>query len=1028
MTESTVEAAVLGDWLTPLGYETAHGSVIAPGEPLAERTSFGDVVLERRLRAAVTRLNPEAPPDAQADAVRRVLRLSAPTTLECNRLLHRFLARGVDVEYRTGDGGVRGQHIRLVDYSDARNNNWLAVNQFTVIENRRNRRPDVVVFLNGIPIALFELKDAVNENATVWDAYRQIQTYQTDIPSLFQYVELLVISDGLDARIGSMTSPKERFAPWRTIEGEDLAPEALPHLEVLIRGVFDHGRMLDYLKNFVVFEQELKGVEKKLAGYHQFHAVRRAVEETVRASAQGGDRRAGVIWHTQGSGKSLTMAFYTGRIATDARMGNPTVVVVTDRNDLDGQLYGTFARCSELFGQDPAQAESATQLRQLLAVASGGVVFTTIQKFIRDDGGQYPQLSDRRNIVVIADEAHRSQYGFSEGFARNLRDALPNATFIGFTGTPIELTDRNTRAVFGEYISVYDIERSIKDGATVPIYYESRLAKLQMPDRLKELVDSEFEEVTEDQETQVKQKLKTKWAALEAVVGADDRLKLIAQDLVKHFEARQEAIEGKAMVVCMSRRIAVGLYDAIAALKPEWVNDDDAAGAMKVIMTGSASDPAEWQRHIRNRARREAMGERFKDFDDPFKIVIVRDMWLTGFDAPSLHTMYLDKPMRGHGLMQTIARVNRVFRDKDGGLVVDYLGLADELRQALATYTQSGGKGAATVDLDKAAVVLQEKLEVVRAIFHGFDYSAFASSGAAEQVRLRMGALEHVLAQPDGKERFLDAAAQMTRAFALAVPHSYALMVRDDVRFFQEIRAALAKRAAHGEHDPDDLDRAVRQIVSKAIVGEEIIDIFQAAGLPKPDISILSESFLSDVRDMPQRNLAVELLQRLIKGEVHRRSKKNLVQSQRFSELLERTLGRYKNRAIEAAQVIEELIALAKEMQAAQQRGEDLGLTEDEIAFYDALGANDSAVQVLGDDTLRLIARALVTAVRQNTTIDWTTKESVRAKLRLLVKKILRQHGYPPDRQDQATDTVLKQAELLSEGWALEAPAQAQLN
>ncbi len=742
----------------------------------------------------------------------------------------------------------------------------------------------------------------------------------------------------------------------------------------------------------------------------------------MRASSHGGDGRAGVIWHTQGSGKSLTMAFYAGRIATDARMANPTVLVITDRNDLDGQLYGVFARCAELFGQDPVQAESAANLRQLLAVASGGVVFTTIQKFIPDDGGQYPRLSDRRNIVVIADEAHRSQYGFREGFARHLRDALPNATFLGFTGTPIELTDRNTRAVFGEYISVYDIERAIKDGATVPIYYESRLARLQFPEKVKELVDTEFEEVTEDQETAVKQKLKTKWAALEAVVGAEDRLRLIAQDLITHYETRKEALEGKVMVVCMSRRIAVALYDAIIALRPAWASDDDAVGTVKVVMTGSASDPAEWQKHIRNKPRREELAERFKDPDDPFQVVIVRDMWLTGFDAPSLHTMYVDKPMRGHGLMQTIARVNRVFRDKPGGLVVDYLGLADELRQALATYTQSGGKGTTTLDLEKAAVVLQEKLEVVRNIFHGFEYSGYATGSAAEQVRLRKAALEHVLAQPDGKDRLLVSAAEMSKAFALAVPHPYALRVRDDVRFFQEIRGALAKRAIHGEHDPDDLDHAIRQIVSKAIVGEEIVDIFQAAGLPKPDISILSESFLAEVRGMPQRNLAVELLQRLIKGEVKRRSRKNLVQSQRFSELLERTVRRYENRAIEAAQVIEELIGLAKEMREAQRRGEDLGLSEDEVAFYDALGTNDSAVQVLGNDTLREIARELVATVRANTTIDWTMKETIRAKLRVLVKRVLKKYGYPPDKQEKAAELILQQAEVLSGEWAAEAP------
>jgi type I restriction enzyme, R subunit len=1022
MTESTVEAAAL-EWLQAIGYTVAYGPEIAPEEALAERDSFGEVVLRRRLREAVARLNPSASTEALEAGVNKVLRLEGAATIDRHRLFHRYLARGVDVEYRDRSGDIRGEHLRLLDYDDPTNNDWLAVNQFTVIEAGRNRRPDLVVFLNGLPVGLFELKDAVNEKATVWDAFRQLQTYKKDIPSIFNMAELLIISDGFEARMGSLTSEKEWFMPWRTIEGETLAPAAMTQLEVLVRGVFDKHRLLDYLRYFVVFEQSRSGVAKKLAGYHQFHAVTQAVEQTVRAASGGGDGRAGVIWHTQGSGKSLTMAFYAGRIAVDARLQNPTVVVITDRNDLDGQLFGVFARCSELFGQEPSQADSATQLRELLAVASGGVVFTTVQKFLPDETtGRHPLLSDRRNIIVIADEAHRSQYGFTEGFARRVREALPNATFLGFTGTPIELADRSTRAVFGDYISIYDIQRAIDDGATVKIYYEGRLAKLHMPEKVKEIVDSEFDEVMEDQEASTQKKLKTKWAALEAIVGADDRLELVAKDLVQHFDSRLAAMEGKAMVVCMSRRIAVRLYEEIVAIRPEWHNGDDALGEIKVVMTGSASDPEDWQQHIRNKARREELADRFKDPDDRFKLVIVRDMWLTGFDAPSLHTMYLDKPMRGHGLMQTIARVNRVFRDKPGGLVVDYLGLGNELREALATYTQSGGKGQSAVPIQQALVVLKEKFEVSRNILHGFDYSLFKTGSAAEQLSIRKAALEFVLSLPDGKNRLLKAVSELSRAFALCVPDPTALALRDDVRFFQEIRGALAKRVLSAEQDPEDLDHAVRQIVSKAIVGDEIMDIFQAAGLPKPDISILSDGFLADVRQMPQKNLAVEVLQRLIRNEVKRRAKKNLVKSMQFSEMLEISLKRYENRAIEAAQVIEELIALAKEMKAAEQRGEDLGLTDDELAFYDALGTNDSAVQVLGDDTLRGIARELVRAVRQNTTIDWTTKESIRAKLRLLVKKILKKYGYPPDKQEAAADTVLKQAELLSEGWALEAP------
>jgi type I restriction enzyme, R subunit len=814
----------------------------------------------------------------------------------------------------------------------------------------------------------------------------------------------------------------------------------MPELQVMIDGVFDKRRLLDLVGHFIVFEDTGMGpLVKKMAGYHQFHAVNVAVAETLRAAQihgasdqmgryesgirQGGelgDQRVGVVWHTQGSGKSLTMAFYAGRVIREPAMGNPTLVVLTDRNDLDDQLFGTFSRCQDLLRQPPVQAVSRADLRAKLSVDAGGVVFTTIQKFFPEERvDRHPVLSERRNVVVIADEAHRSQYDFIDGFARHMRDALPNASFIGFTGTPIELTDKNTRAVFGDYISIYDIQRAVEDQATVPIYYESRLAKLDLNESERPKIDPEFEDVTEGEEVERKEKLKSKWAQLEAVVGADKRLTLVARDIVEHFEKRLEAMDGKAMVVCMSRRICVELYREIVALRPQWHHEDDDKGKIKVVMTGSATDPLAWQQHIRNKGRREALANRFRDAKDPFKVVIVRDMWLTGFDAPSLHTMYLDKPMRGHGLMQAIARVNRVFRDKPGGLVVDYLGLAHELKAALATYTESGGAGKTAIDQQEAVAVMLEKYDVCCGLFHGFDRSKWVTGTPQERLSLLPSAQEHILAQEDGKNRLLHAVQELSQAFALAVPHEEALRVRDDVAFFQAVRASLAKRAPGEAKTGEELDQAVRQIVSRAVASEGVVDIFAAAGLQKPDISILSDEFLSEVRGMPQRNLAVELLRKLLNGEIRTRRRKNVVQARSFAEMLEQALRRYQNRAIEAAQVIEELIQLAKEMREANARGESLGLTDDELAFYDALETNDSAVRVLGDAALRTIARELVATVRKNVTIDWAVRENVRAQLRLLVKRILRKHGYPPDKQEKATRTVMEQAELLSETWAI---------
>ncbi|MCK6574936.1 type I restriction endonuclease subunit R [Myxococcota bacterium] len=1015
--ESVVEQAALA-WFEALGYTVTGGPSIAPGEPGQERRIYADVVLDGRFRDTLARLNPTVSREGLDEAYRKLTRISSPQPVDANHELHYYLVNGVSVEYLRADGTIGYDPVRVVDFDVLENNDWLVVNQLTVSEGGHNRRPDVVVFLNGLPIAVIELKNAASENATIWSAFQQLQTYKQGLPSLFVFNELLVVSDGLEARIGTLSSNKERFLPWRTIEGEALASKTMSQLEVLIRGVFDKRRLLDLLRYFIVFEDDGDTAIKKMAGYHQFHAVARALDATISASRPQGDRRVGVVWHTQGSGKSLTMAFYAGRVVLHPAMQNPTLIVLTDRNDLDEQLFGTFARCKDLLRQSPEQAKDRAHLRALLEVASGGVVFTTIQKFMPETRGDtFPQLSKRSNIVVVADEAHRSQYDFIDGFARHMRDALPNASFIGFTGTPIDTADKNTRSVFGDYVSVYDIQRAVEDGATVPIYYESRLAKLELKEEERPHLDEAFDELTEGEELEGREKLKTKWSALEALVGTDRRVQLIAKDLVEHFEARLEAMDGKAMLVCMSRRICVDLYKALTALRPDWHDESDDKGAIKVVMTGSASDPSDWQRHIRSKQRREALAKRFKSPSDPFRLVIVRDMWLTGFDAPCMHTMYIDKPMQGHGLMQAIARVNRVFRDKPGGLVVDYLGLADQLKKALHTYTESGGQGETALDQEEAVALMLERYEVCCDIFHGFDWSAWTSNSPAERLSVLPAAQEHVLAQEGGKERLLQVVTELSKAFALAVPHDEAIRIRDDVGFFQAVRAAIAKTQVGDRKGSGDIDHAIRQIVSKAIVSDQVIDIFAAAGLRNPDISILSDQFLADVRGLAHKNLAVELLKKLLNDEVKVRSKRNLVQARSFADLLEKSVRRYQNRAIEAAQVIEELIELARQMRAAQQRGDDLGLTSDELAFYDALEVSDTAVKVLGDETLRAIARELVESVRQNVTIDWTMKESVRARLRVIVKRILRKFGYPPDKQETATATVLQQAELLSEFW-----------
>ena len=1030
MTESDVEDAALG-WFEELGYTPVHGPDIGPEEDAAERDTWDQVVLVGRLREAVARLNPDIPEDAREDAVRRVLRTETPDLVENNRRFHRMLVDGVEVEF-SEDDRTKADVVRLIDFDEPGNNEWLAVNQYTVIEDRHNRRPDIVVFVNGLPLGVIELKNPADEKATVLAAFQQLQTYKREIPGLFTYNEIMVVSDGLEARAGTLTANWEWFLPWRTVAGDLIAPRGTAELEVLVRGVFEKRRFLDLLRHFVVFEANRDDTTKKMAAYHQFHAVNQAVDCTLKAVSPSGDRRVGVIWHTQGSGKSLSMAFYAGKIVRHPAMENPTIVAITDRNDLDGQLCGVFSGCRELLRQTPVQVESRADLRERLKVAAGGVFFTTIQKFLPEtQGDTFPELSDRRNIVVIADEAHRSQYGLAAkvsrdtgdvtyGFAKHMRDALPNASFVGFTGTPIETADRDTRAVFGDYINVYDIERAVEDGATVRIYYEGRLAKIALDDAERPNVDPDFEDVTEGKEDDEKQKLRSKWARLEAVVGSERRVRLVAEDLVDHWEKRLDVIDGKAMVVCMSRRICVELYREIVRLRPDWHDDEDEKGVIKVVMTGSASDPEHYQPHIRNKPRRDDLAARFKDDRDPFKVALVRDMWLTGFDVPCLHTMYVDKPMRSHGLMQAIARVNRVYKDKPGGLVVDYLGVAAELKRALADYTQSGGKGSPTLDQGQAVRVMQEKYEVVLGMMHGFDYRRYFLVEKGERLHVMKAAMEHVLAQEDGKSRYLKAVAALSRAFALSVPHERALAVRDEVGFFQAVRAGIVKNTGGegGERPREELDAAVRQIVSRAVATDGVIDIFGAAGLDKPEVSILSDRFLAEVKDLPQKNLALEALRKLLEDEIKVQMRQNLVQSRRFLEMLEDAVLKYRNRSLEAAEVIEELVRLAKEMREAHSRGEDLGLTEEEVAFYDALEVNDGAVKVLGDETLRKIAQELVETVRRNTSIDWTMKESVRAKLRALVKRLLRKHGYPPDKCEKATQTVLEQAELLCKDWA----------
>lgn len=1058
--ESDIEQMLI-DQLKAKGYQYLYGPEIAPDGETPMRASFDEVVLRDKLEAAVRKLNPSLPYSVQDEAVKTVLRISSPDVLANNEEFHRLLTEGVPVSVHK-DGVERGARVWLIDFNDPWNNEFTVVNQFTIIENGHNRRPDVLLFVNGLPLVIFELKNAADENATIQSAFRQIETYKQQIPSLFTYNALVVISDGLEARAGSLSAGFSRFAAWKSDDGENLASHLVSELEVLVNGMMNKETLLDLVQSFTVFEKQkqedlktglttIKTV-KKIAAYHQYYAVNKAIDSTLRASGlnkgiaespanfgfktvqeqQPGDHRAGVVWHTQGSGKSLTMVFYTGKIVQ--RLNNPTVVVITDRNDLDDQLFDTFTGAKQLLRQTPVQAENCEHLKKLLSVQSGGVIFTTIQKFQPESGNVYDTLTDRSNVIVMADEAHRTQYGFkgrtvdvkneadevvgSEikyGFAKYLRDALPNATYLGFTGTPIEATDKNTPAVFGNYIDVYDIAQAVEDGATVRIYYESRLAKVELSDEGRQLVEELDKELQTEDMNDV-QKAKAKWTQLEALIGSPNRLKNIAKDIVTHFEERQKVFEGKAMVVAMSRRIAAELYDEIIKLRPEWHSDDLTKGAIKVVMTSSASDGANISRHHTTKEQRRALAERMKDPDDELKLVIVRDMWLTGFDVPCLHTLYIDKPMQGHNLMQAIARVNRVYKDKPGGLVVDYLGIASDLKKALSFYSDSGGKGDPTQQQEQAVALMQEKLEVVEQMFFGFDYKQYFTADTSSKLSWILKAEDFILGLDDGKKRFVNEVTGLGKAFAIAVPNEAAMDVKDEVAFFQAVKARLCKFDQTGSGMSDEeVETTIRQVIDKALVSEKVIDLFDAAGIKKPDISILSEEFLMELKGMEHKNIALEVLRKLLEGEIKARSKFNVVEGRTLIEMLDSSITRYHNKVLTAAEVIDELIQLSKTILEKDKDAENMGLTTYEYAFYSAVADNESARDLMGKDKLRELAVVLTETIRKNTTIDWTIKENVRAKMKVAVKRLLRKFGYPPDMQLLATETVLKQAEMMAE-------------
>lgn len=1034
--ETLVESAAI-DLIRSLGYAFLDPSLIAPDGDRPERGAYADVILEKRLCSAVARLNPAIPEDAREAAIKQLLSSETPSLVEENRRIHRLITDGVDVEFHDGEGILRGDKVWLLDFDDADNNDWAVTTQFTVIEGRHNRRPDIVVFVNGLPLAVIEVKNAASENATIADAFKQLQTYKEQIPSLFRTNAALVTSDGMLARIGSLTADEERFMPWRTVTGDDFTPHGPREMETLLYGVFNRKHFLALIRDFTVFGDAGRGPFKVIAGYHQFHGARKAIAEAIEASRPKGDRKIGVIWHTQGSGKSFLMAFFAGLAVRSKELENPTLVILTDRNDLDDQLYSTFNTCRDLIRQRPEQAADRDALRSLLDRSSGGVIFTTMQKFAPKKGEeQFPSLTERRNVIVIADEAHRSQYGLDAkltqkgeikyGYAHYVRQALPNASFIGFTGTPIEKEDRSTPAIFGEYIDVYDISRAVEDGATVPIYYESRLARIELNEDEKPRIDAEIEAMLEDETLTEQEKQKAKWTTVERLVGAQKRLSQVAADLVTHLEARIDALDGKAMAVCMSRRICVELYNEIIKLRPDWHTDDDLKGAVKIVMTGAASDPLDWQPHIGNKRRRDALADRARRPEDPLKLVIVRDMWLTGFDAPCMHTMYIDKPMRGHGLMQAIARVNRVFRDKPGGLIVDYIGIAQNLKKALKQFTESDREKTG-IDEEEAIAVMQEKFEIVREIFEGHDYRAGLSGAPLQRLKALGDAVDWIsgwshrqaaaVDDPEEKKRALrrypDAVLALSKAYALASASDAARSIREDVGFFQAVRAALIKTTATGAISPRDRAFAVEQLINQAVANAEIVDILSAAGMTSPDISILSEDFLLEIQTMERKNLALEALKKLINGEIKSRSRANVVEAKSFSRRLEEAVARYHANAISTLEMIQSLVDLARDISASRARGEEQGLSPEEVAFYDALAENESAVEAMGDERLRVIAHELIEQLRRNVTVDWQHRESARAKMRVLVRRVLKRFGYPPDLEQAAVRTVLAQAELL---------------
>jgi type I restriction enzyme, R subunit len=1059
ITENDIELMAIEE-LELLGYTYIHGPEMAPDGPNPERQGYGDTILLHRLLGAINKLNPNLPADTITEAIRQLQGVVSPDLIANNEKFHRLITEGIPVSV-TVDGAERGERVRVIDFTNPQNNDFLAVNQFTVIENGNNKRPDLLVFVNGIPVVVFELKNATDENATITSAFKQIQTYKSAIPTLFTPNAFIVISDGLEAKAGTLSAGQSRFMTWKSEDGKKDAASSQSGLVTLIRGMMHKHTLLDLIRYFIVFEKSRRedpatGIVvvqavKKMAAYHQYYAVNKAVESTMRASgymaigpngqlalSNGtnttgfGDRKGGVVWHTQGSGKSLSMVFYAGKIVL--RLDNPTIVVITDRNDLDDQLFDTFAASKQLLRQEPQQASDREDLKRLLKVASGGIVFTTIQKFQPEEGNVYEELSDRKNIIVIADEAHRTQYGFQAkvvdardesgalagktikyGFAKYMRDALPNATYLGFTGTPIENTDVNTPAVFGNYIDIYDIAQAVEDGATVPIYYESRLVKVALSDEGKQLVE-ELDDELDQEELTTTQKAKAKWTQLEALIGSESRLDRIADDIIKHFEARQMVFEGKAMIVCMSRRIAAKLYDKIISNKPEWHHDDLDKGIIKVVMTSASSDGPEISKHHTTKEQRSKLADRMKNSDDELKLVIVRDMWLTGFDAPSMHTLYIDKPMKGHNLMQAIARVNRVYKDKPGGLVVDYLGIASDLKKALSFYSDSGGRGDPTLLQEGAVELMEEKLEVIRQMYHGFDYSNYFHGSTQQKLSTILSAEEHVLGLDDGKKRYINEVTALSKAFAIAIPHERALEIKDEVSYFQAVKARLAKFETTGPGLTDEqLETTIRQVVDQALVSDKVVDVFDAAGIKKPDISILSEEFLLELKGMEHKRVAIEVLRKILSDEIKSRRKTNVVQSRSLMEMLESAIKKYQNKILTAAEVIEELINMGKQIVSMDEESKKMGLTTFEYAFYTAVADNDSAKELMGKDKLRELAVVLTKTIKQNATIDWSIRETVRARLRVSVKRLLRKYGYPPDMQLLATETVLKQAEEMAE-------------